>query len=138
MLPKCDGCGATSSLDYWLICRKGGLVVQRHNEIRDAIGDLAALAWGQVRRETVVVEAGDQHGETLIADLCVRGVWLPQAEALFDIRVVDTDAQSYLHHTPGRVLLNAEVEKKNKYADACATRRAHFTPLCFCRWHSGI
>ena len=129
--PKCDGCGATSSLDHCLICRKGGLVVQRHNEIRDAIGDLAALAWGQVRRETVVVEAGDQHGETLIADLCVRGVWLPQAEALFDIRVVDTDAQSYLHHTPGRVLLNAEVEKKNKYADACATRRAHFTPLCF-------
>ena len=79
----------------------------------------------------MVVEAGDQHGETLIADLCVRGVWLPQAEVLFDIRVIDTDAQSYLHHTPGRVLLNAEVEKKNKYANACATRHAHFTPLCF-------
>ena len=44
--PKCDGYGATSSLDYFLICRKGGLVVQHHNEIRDAIGDLAALAWG--------------------------------------------------------------------------------------------
>ena len=25
--PKCDGCGATSSLDHCLICRKGGLVV---------------------------------------------------------------------------------------------------------------
>ena len=102
--PKCDGCGATSSLDHCLISRKGGLVVQRNNEIRDAIGDLAALAWGQVRRETVVVEAEDQHGETLIADLCVRGVWLPQAEALFDICVVDTDTQSYLHHTLDRVL----------------------------------
>ena len=104
---------------------------QRHNEIRDAIGDLAALAWGQVRLETVVTEAEDQQSETLIADLCVRGVWLPQAEALFDIRVVDTDAQSYLRHAPSRVLLNAEVEKKNKYAEACAARRAHFTPLCF-------
>ena len=120
----------TSSLDHFLICRKGGLVVQHHNEIRDAIGDLAALAWGQVRRKTVVVEAGDQYGETLIADLCVHGVWLPQAEALFDIRVVDTDAQSYLHRTPGRVLLNVEVEK-NKYADACDTRCTHFAPLCF-------
>ena len=129
--PKCDGCGAPSSLDHFLICRRGGLVVQRHNEIRDAIGDLAALAWGQVRRETVVIEAEDQQSETLDADLCVRWVWLPQAEALFDIRVVDTDAQSYLRHAPSRVLLNAEVEKKNKYAEACAARRAHFTPLCF-------
>ena len=36
-----------------------------------------------------------------------------------------------LHHAPCKVLLNAEVEKKNKYAEACAARRAHFTPLCF-------
>ena len=72
-------------------------------------------------RETVAIDAGGKHSETLIADLCVNGVWLPQAEALFDICVVDTDAQSYLHHNPGRVLLNAKVEKKNKYTDACAT-----------------
>ena len=91
----------------------------------------SALAWGQIRRETVVIEAEYQQSETLIADLCVRGVWLPQAEALFNIRVVDTDAKSYLCHAPSRVLLNAEVEKKNKYAEACAAGRAHFTPLCF-------
>ena len=79
----------------------------------------------------MVIEAEDQQSETLTADLCVCGVWLPQAEALFDISVVDTDTQSYLHHAPSKVLLNAEVEKKNKYAEACAARRAHFTPLCF-------
>ena len=78
----------------------------------------------------MVVEAEDQHGETLIADLCVRGVWLPRAEVLFDIYVVDTDTQSYLLHAPSRVLLNAEVEN-NKYAEACAAICAHFTPLCF-------
>ena len=89
------------------------------------------LAWEQVRHETVVVKAEDQHGETLNADLCVHGVWLPQAETLFDIRVVDTDAQSFLYHAPNRFLLNAEMEQKNKYAEACAARRAYFTPLCF-------
>ena len=26
--PCCDGCGAPSSLDHFLICRKGGLIVQ--------------------------------------------------------------------------------------------------------------
>ena len=45
--PKCYGCGAPSSLDLFLVCRKCGLV-QRHNKTRDAIGNLAALAWGQV------------------------------------------------------------------------------------------
>ena len=50
--------------------------------------------------------------DTLIADLCVRCVWHPQTEALFDIRVVDTDAQSYCACTPHAVLCSAEAEKK--------------------------
>ena len=36
----------------------------------------SGLAWVQGRHETVVVEAGDQHGETLVADLCICGVRL--------------------------------------------------------------
>ena len=112
-----------------MICRKGGLIVQRHNEIRDAIGDLAALLWGQVKREPVVSEDNDDG--ILVADLGVRGVWSPQSEALFDIRVTDTDAQSYLGHAPESVLFQAETEKKQKYSAAASARRAHFTPLCF-------
>ena len=46
-----SNCGAPSSLDHFLICRKRGLIVQRHNEIRDAISDLAALMWGQVKQD---------------------------------------------------------------------------------------
>ena len=38
----CDGCGAPSTLDHFLICMKGGLIVQRHNEIRDAVGEGSA------------------------------------------------------------------------------------------------
>jgi len=72
----------------------------------------------------------DPSGETLVADLSVRGVWLPQAEALFDVCIVDTDAQSYLIHSPKSVLFGAEIEKR-KYSAACCARQAHFTPLCF-------
>ena len=32
-----DGCGFPFSLDHALICRKGGLIIQQHNEIRDVI-----------------------------------------------------------------------------------------------------
>ena len=66
----------------------------------------------------------------MIADLCVRGVWEPQAEELFDIRVVDTDARSYCACSPRDVLGTAENEKKHKYLKACQDRRATFTPLC--------
>ena len=52
----CDGCGTPSPLDHFLICKEGGLIVQRHNEIKDVIGDLAALLWGQVKHEPVVTE----------------------------------------------------------------------------------
>ena len=55
--PFCDGCGSPFSLDHFLICSKGDLIIQHHNEIRDAIGDLAALVWGSVRREPIVQDA---------------------------------------------------------------------------------
>ena len=43
-----------------------------------------------------------------IADLGARGVWEPQAMALFDIYVVNIDARSYLSHSPVAVLASAE------------------------------
>ena len=57
-----------------------------------------------------------------------------QAEALFNIRVTDTDAQSYLNHPTKEMLETAENEKKKKYSKACAERRGSFTPLCIYQW----
>jgi len=67
--------------------------------------------WVQVVSELVVRDAS-ADSEVLIVDLGARGVWESQAMALFDIRVVDTDARSYLFHSPGAVLASAEAEKK--------------------------
>jgi len=54
---------------------KGSLIVQWHDEIRDAVGDLAAMVWGLVRCELIVSDAAvDPSGETLVADLSVWGV----------------------------------------------------------------
>lgn len=63
--------------------------MQGHDDVRDA------MAYKVVVREPVVREADDKSGiPSLIADLGIRGVWQLQSEALFDIRVTDTDAQS--------------------------------------------
>jgi len=75
---------------------------------------LASLVWKQVQKEPVVCESSfdDPSSETLIADLRVRGVWEPQVDTIFDVRIVDTDALSYSSHTPQAVIQSAEVEKK--------------------------
>ena len=127
---NCDGCGATFTVDHGLDCHFGGLVTRRHNEVRDAFGDLASLVWSSVHREPVVWEVSDDGHGALIADLAVRGVWQPQCDALFDIRVVDTDAPSYCSRAPQDILRTAELDKKRKYLQACQNRRASFTPIC--------
>ena len=38
-----DGCSLAFSLSHTLNCCKGGLVTKCHNEVRDAVGDLAVL-----------------------------------------------------------------------------------------------
>ena len=111
----CDGCSSQFSLSHALSCREGGLVIQTYNEIQDAIEDLASLVWSHVMREPVVREANTKNStSTLIANLAIRSVWLPQTEVLFHIRVIDTDTQSYSDHSPKEVLRAAEGEKKKK------------------------
>ena len=64
-----------------------------------------------------------------MTDLGMRGVWQPQTEALFDIRVIDTDAQFHVRRTVAAVLSSAEREKKRKYTQASQAHRVSFSPF---------
>ena len=87
----------------------------QHHKIRDALGDLAAMGFKEVLRESVIRESDDILSiPALIADLSVRGVWQPQTAALFNVCVVDTDAQSYLSCSVGTILSSAEQENTQK------------------------
>lgn len=126
MPPSCDGCGNSQfNIDHALCCKTGGLISRRHNEIRDLFGELCHQAWGNVTIEPIITE-GDLG---LRGDLSCRGVWNAQREALFDIRVVDTDAPSYVARSVTSVLKSAETEKQRKYTAACEVKHATFTPL---------
>ena len=114
MPANCDGCGAATSLEHALDCKKGGLVTQHHNEIRDVIGDLASVVFKEVVKELVVQEANDAEGVPL---------------ALFDVCVTDTDASSYSQRVVSAILSSAEEAKKKKYSEAAALCRASFTPF---------
>jgi hypothetical protein len=126
----CDGCGQPFNIAHALKCKRGGLIIRRHNEVRDAIGDLSALLWSSIRREPIVRESDDKNNiPGLVADLGVRGVWEAQRETLFDVRVTDTDALCYADQPVRAILQYAENAKKAKYGVACEERRVDFTPL---------
>ena len=59
------------SIEHALSYRFRGLVICGHNEVRDAVGDLASLVWGNVIHEPVVCEQSAASGGALVADLCV-------------------------------------------------------------------
>ena len=126
----CDGCQSPFTLRHALACKKGGLLTLRHNEIRDALGDLASLVWKDVKSEPVTREYNPQdETPAIIADLFCRGVYVRQGGASFDIRVSDTCAVSYQNRMAMSVLHSAEVKKKTKFSDACQERHMSFTPL---------
>ena len=56
-------------------------MTRRHNEVRDAVGDLASLVWNPVRCEPVVKEAGHDEQGALVADLAIRGAGNPSVRA---------------------------------------------------------
>ena len=82
------------------------------------------LAWVQVRHETVVVEAGQQHGETPVADLCVRGIWL----RYYLLLIVTPSHICVIHLAGPREFL---MLKLRKIINMQMSVSAHFTPLCF-------
>ena len=62
-------------------------------------------------------------------DLGIRGVWQPQVETFFDVRVIDTDAPSHCHRAPNAILESSSQEKKRMYKKAVEDRRGTFTPF---------
>ena len=89
---------------------------------------MAAQVWSQVIHEPLVKEVDSKaDGPGLRADLGIRGVWTPQVEAFFDIKVIDTDTPLHLHQTPESILETGALEKKELYKKVLEDRRGTFT-----------
>ena len=61
-----DQCDSPTDVNHALNCRKGGLVIRRHNKVRD-IGGLMAMGFGNVAKEPIVREGDFGFGW--------RGTW---------------------------------------------------------------
>ena len=127
---------------HGLECKKGGLVIQRHDEIKFELQDLAARALipSVVRDEPQIypgrsADVEETEGVSTPTeergDLLIRNIWKHQTDCILDVRITNLDAPSNIHRKPEAVLLSHEREKKKKYLQLCLDQRRHFSPLWF-------
>ena len=99
----CDGFGARFSVAHGLECKKGELVIQRHDEIKFELQDLATRARipSVVRDEpqiypgrSAVVEETEERG-----DLLIRNIWKHQTDCMLDVRITNLDAPFNIQHS---------------------------------------
>ena len=67
-------------------------------------------------------EVTEQKGDLLIRDL-----WQQGTDSVHDMRVVNTDALTYLEKAPEKCLHEAEKGKKKMYLEACIQQRRHIS-----------
>jgi hypothetical protein len=156
----CDGCNQPNSTNHAFNCLNGGLVILRHNDIRE---ELKAIASEIFQPTAITIEPSlsttptsaipvGQHihtnNTTTIAtnpptetaptdnnsthergDIAIRGLFERGTNAIIDVKIANLDSVSYRSQDPGKVLLNQEKLKQQKYKSICETRRESFHPF---------
>ncbi|GAX19514.1 hypothetical protein FisN_19Hu089 [Fistulifera solaris] len=135
---KCDGCNKPFSVEHAQTCKHGGLVILRHDDVKNEFMSLCAQAYGPkaVRNEpTIHTYSTDnrnaQKEQVLRGDISTYGFWSDRKTTIFDVRVTDTDAPSHKNREPMNVLASQELEKRRLYGKPCMDHRRDFTPRVF-------
>jgi len=106
-----------------MICKRGGLIIQRHNERRDLEAELLSMVCDGVETEPVLqditgedLNRGANTTPDARLDIVARGFWERQRSAFFDVRVCHPNADSYRDLDPDQIFRQHETEKKRQYA----------------------
>ena len=132
-------CGAKNSVDHALVCRLGGYVIMRHNEVRDTEADLLREVCRDVNLEpTLIPLTGQQfsrssnHEDLARLDISARGLWNSMGKAFFDVRIFHPNASSNSSKSLPQLYASHESEKKRVYNERVVhVEQASFSPLVF-------
>ena len=114
-----------------MTCSHGGLIIIRHNDIRDITANWLSEVCRNVESEHPLLPLTGENIVPLSANRCddtradirATGFWGRQQCAFFDVRVFHPNAQSYRRH---------ELAKKREYGDRISeVENGSFTPLVF-------
>ena len=74
--------GDVFNVDHAMVCRRGGFIIQRHNELRDLEADMLSMVCNDVEIEPVLQEltgeslpSGANRAPDARLDIHARGVW---------------------------------------------------------------
>ena len=132
-------CGEVFTVDHSMICKLGGFVIQRHNELRDLEAEPLNTVCSDVETEPVLLDIsgeqlsrGSNKAQDARLDIHARGFWEHQRSAFFDVRVCHPNAESYKDLEPQQLYRTHENEKKRLYSRRVLNiEHGTFTPLVF-------
>ena len=100
--PSICVCGDVFNVDHAMVCRRGGFIIQRHNELRDLEADMLSMVCNDVEIEPILHEltreslpSGANRAPDARLDIHARGFWERQRSAFFDVQVCYPNADSY-------------------------------------------
>ena len=109
-MPSRCVCGELFSVDHAMICKRGGFIIQRHNELRDLEAELLNTVCNDVETEPVLqditgeqLRRGTNKAPEARLDIHARGFWERQRSAFFDVRVCHPNADSYQDLEPQQI-----------------------------------
>ena len=138
-LPAMCTCGDLFTVDHATVCRHRGLIIRRHNEIRDLEAEMLRMLCTDVEKEPVLQEItgeelnrGANKAPDARLDVHALGFWDRQQSAFFDVRVCHPNADSYRELSPKQIFQLHENEKKRQYSRrVLEVEQGTFTPLVF-------
>ena len=135
--PQFCGCGQRNSVDHTLICKKGGYVAMRHNNLRDMNADFQREVCRDVVTEPRLIPIDDEEvagtqADRAAPDISSRGLWSTFERTFYDVRVLHPNSPSYQSKTPEQLYSMHEKEKMRKYnSRILQVEKGSFTPLIY-------
>ncbi|PFX26663.1 hypothetical protein AWC38_SpisGene8659 [Stylophora pistillata] len=138
-IPSKCACGDVFTVDHAMVCKKGGFIIQRHNELRDLEAEFLGIVCKDVELESQLQDTtGEQlnSGSNMVQDarldIHARGFWEHNRSAFFHIRVCHPNAESYRNLKPQQIYRMHENEKKRSYSrHVLYIEHGSFTPFVF-------
>ena len=135
--PMLCACGVQFSVDHAMVCKRGGFIIQRYNELLDLEAEMLRMVCNYVKVELVHQEVTGEtlnHGANKAPDarldIHARGFWERQRSTFFDVQVCHPNADSIRDLTPKQIYKKHDNEKKRRYAErAMEIEQGTFTPL---------